>query len=343
MNRILLCLAVFGGAVVNGSFAGQPGEPAGDEAVIRKADEAYVQAFNKHDAKALADAWSPEAVYLNRVTGDEFVGRAAITEQFTAVFKAQPEIKLDLSVQSIQFISPNVAVEQGIAKTLAPKTEPEEIEYSAVFVRREGQWLLDRVTEKAKEATPSRYEQLKPLEWMIGRWVDKDDEVDIETECQWTKNRSFITRSFTIAAEGQSRCPACRSSAGIRLPRPSDHGRSTPTAALLKPPGPARMSAVSVSRYAAISRARSSSHHRRLRNRRQLICASLLRRPQHLVDGAHDPFPAAHFHAQLLPPGWREAVVAGLAIVLRSAPERGDPAAVFEAVQSGIERSVLYQ
>ena len=70
-------------------------------------------------------------------------------------------------------------------------------------MRREGQWLLDRVTEKAKEATPSRYEQLKPLEWMIGHWVDKDDKVDIETECQWTKNQSFITRSFTVAAEGQ--------------------------------------------------------------------------------------------------------------------------------------------
>ena len=76
-----------GGAIVNWSFAGQPGEPSADEAAIRKADEAYVKAFNKHDAKALADAWSPEAVYLNRVTGDEVIGRAAIAEQFTAFFK----------------------------------------------------------------------------------------------------------------------------------------------------------------------------------------------------------------------------------------------------------------
>ena len=108
----------------------------GDEAAIRKADQAYVQAFNKHDAKVLADAWSPEAVYLNRVTGAEVLGRAAIAEQFTAIFKDQPEVKLDLNVQSIQFVSPNVAVEQGIAKTLAPKAEPEEEEYSAVFVAR---------------------------------------------------------------------------------------------------------------------------------------------------------------------------------------------------------------
>jgi uncharacterized protein (TIGR02246 family) len=202
MNRTLLCLVVLGGAIVNWSFAGEPGEPAADEAAIRKADEAYVTAFNKHDAKALADAWSPEAVYLSRVTGDEVVGRAAIAEQFTALFKDQPEVKLDLNVESIQFVSPNVAVEHGIAKTLAPKGEPEEIAYSAVFVRREGQWLLDRVTDKAKEAAESHYEQLKPLEWMIGHWVDKDDKVDIETECKWTKNHSFITRSFTVAVEG---------------------------------------------------------------------------------------------------------------------------------------------
>ncbi len=203
MNRILLGLVILGGAVVNWSFAREPRDPAADEAAIRKADEAYVQTFNKHDAKALAEAWSPDAVYLNHTTGDEVTGRAAIAEEFTAVFKNQPEVKLELNVQSIQFVSPNVAVEQGIAKTLTPKAEPEEEEYSAVFVRREGQWLLDRVTEKDKEAIPSQYEHLKPLEWMIGSWVDKDDKVDVETECKWTKNQSFITRSFTVAAEGQ--------------------------------------------------------------------------------------------------------------------------------------------
>ena len=180
MKPVLLCLLVLGGGVVNASFAGQPNASSADEAAIRKADKAYVQAFNKHDAKALADAWSPEAVYLNRATGAEVVGRAAIVEQFTALFKGQPEVKLDLSVESIQFVSPNVAVEHGIAKTLAPKAEPEEIAYSAVFVRRDGKWLLDRVTDKANEAAPSSYEQLKPLEWMIGRWVDKDDKVDID-------------------------------------------------------------------------------------------------------------------------------------------------------------------
>jgi uncharacterized protein (TIGR02246 family) len=198
MKRVLFSLLVLGGTVVNWSYAQKPAEPSADEAAIRKADEAYAQAFNKHDAKALADAWSPEAVYLNRASGAEVVGRAAIAEQFAAYFKQQPEVKMELSVESIQFVSPNVAVENGIAKTLLPKGEPEEIEYGAVYVRRGGQWLLDRVTDKPKEAVPSHYEQLKPLEWMIGSWSDKDDKVDIETECKWTKNKSFIARSFAV-------------------------------------------------------------------------------------------------------------------------------------------------
>jgi uncharacterized protein (TIGR02246 family) len=187
---------------MNASFAGEPNESSADEAAIRKADEAYVTAFNAHDAKALADAWSPEAVYLNRATGAEVVGRPAIAEQFTALFKDQPEVKLDLNVESIQFVSPNVAVEHGTAQTLTPNAAPDETGYSAVFVRRDGQWLLDRVTDKAKEGAPSSYEQLKPLEWMIGSWVDKDDDVDIKTECRWTKNRTFITRSFTVTVQG---------------------------------------------------------------------------------------------------------------------------------------------
>ena len=33
---------------------------------------------------------------------------------------------------------------------------------------------------------------------MIGRWVDQDDQATVVTECNWTKNNNFITRSFTI-------------------------------------------------------------------------------------------------------------------------------------------------
>jgi uncharacterized protein (TIGR02246 family) len=202
MKRILFCLLVVSSAGPNRAFAAQPGETSAEETAIRAADEAYVQAYNRHDAKALANAWSPEAVYLNRATGAEVVGRPAITDQFAAYFKGEPDVKLAIRVESIQFVSPNVAVERGTATTQSSKSGKEEEGYNAVFVRRDGQWLLDRVTEKDSEEAPSHAEQLKPLEWMIGRWLDKDDNVDITTDCQWTKNRNFITRSFTVVTDG---------------------------------------------------------------------------------------------------------------------------------------------
>ena len=112
-------------------------------------------------------------------------------------------LKLEVTVASIQFVSPNVAIEQGTAKMLAPNAQPEEIEYSAVDVKRDGKWLLDRVTDKSKEVIPTHYEQLKALEWMVGNWTDEAADAEVELECNWTKNKNFLTRAFKISIEGQ--------------------------------------------------------------------------------------------------------------------------------------------
>ena len=138
MKRI--AVAVFALLALATRVSAQPasgqgsGEAPGDESLIRQAVAAYVEAFNKHDATALAGFWSPDAVYLNRVTDEEVVGRPAIAEQFTSLFKNVPEIKLAVNTESIQFISPNVAVEHGTSKLMFPKSEPEEVDYAAVYV-----------------------------------------------------------------------------------------------------------------------------------------------------------------------------------------------------------------
>ena len=164
----------------------------------------YVQAFNSHDAESLADHWSPDAVYLNRTTGEEVVGRTAIAEQFKTLLEEQPELKLEVNVESIQFISPTVAVEHGRTRLLAPNAEPEEIDYTAVDVKRDGKWLLDRVTDKSKEIVPSHYEQLKELEWMVGQWTSAADNAEVEVDCDWTKNKNFLTRAFKISIDGDT-------------------------------------------------------------------------------------------------------------------------------------------
>src|SRR5687768_9698201 len=53
-------------------------DPTAAEEEIRKAVASYVDAYNKGDAKALADLWTEGAVYANPLTGEQTVGRDAI-------------------------------------------------------------------------------------------------------------------------------------------------------------------------------------------------------------------------------------------------------------------------
>ncbi len=178
-------------------------DQAADRAAIEKAIESYTAAFNAHDAQALAARWSPDAVYINPLTGSQVEGREAIEKEFEAILSELKETKLAVEVQSIQFISPGVAVENGVAKLITADGQPQESTYTAIHVKRDGQWLLDRVTEEDVPVVSSHYEQLKQLEWMIGHWVDADDQARIETTCEWTRNKNFITRSFTVSIQNR--------------------------------------------------------------------------------------------------------------------------------------------
>lgn len=173
-------------------------DQAADEALIRQAVEAYVAAFNGGQAKALAAMWSPDAVYTNPISGEQVVGREAIEQQFATIFAANKDATLSAKTNAIQFISPGVAVEYGTATVTVPDRAPEETEYSAVYVKHDGSWLLDRVTEEEIPVVTSNYNHLQDLEWMIGTWVDRDDQASVVTTCQWTANRNFITRMFSL-------------------------------------------------------------------------------------------------------------------------------------------------
>ena len=175
-----------------------------DEALIRKNAEAYVEAYNKHDAKALAALWSPDAVYLDPSTGESAVGREEIEKAFAGTLANLGEATLEVEVISVDFVSPNVAIETGTARIVGPNAEPEDTQYTAVSVKHAGKWLLDRISEEEPPTPPpSNYEHLKDLKWMIGSWIDQDEEATIQTDCQWTKNRNFITRSFAVVIGDQ--------------------------------------------------------------------------------------------------------------------------------------------
>lgn len=55
----------------------------------------------------------------------------------------------------------------------------------------------------ADGSAPSNYKHLKELDWLVGKWVDKDDDTLIETEGKWDRHKNFLTQKFSIKEEGK--------------------------------------------------------------------------------------------------------------------------------------------
>ena len=168
-----------------------------DEAVIRRAVASYIEAFNRGDAVAVAEHWSHDGEWISPA-GDRVQGRDAILAEMKAYFADGGSPRIEIIDPTIRFLAPTVAVEEGEATVTRRGELPSLTNYIAIHTKHDGQWKLDSVRETSIPSAPSNYGNLKELEWMIGTWVDQDDNAKVDTRCQWTKNRNFITRSFKV-------------------------------------------------------------------------------------------------------------------------------------------------
>lgn len=196
--KLLLLFLIWGGVSVSAAETdSDKPAPSADETAIRAAIDSYKAAFDKGDAKAVAAHWTPTGEFVTPA-GETLSGQGALEKNFTEYFKATPDAKIELDSVGIEFLSPGVAIEEGVARVLVPDKEPALTEYAAVHVKTPDGWKLDSVKETEVVVPQSHYEQLKPLEWMIGTWVDAGDDSTIETVCRWTKNKNFMSRTFKV-------------------------------------------------------------------------------------------------------------------------------------------------
>ncbi len=201
MNRTLLftvCLVILS----RGAFAAESDQSTDDEGAIRAAIASYIEAFNKGDAAAVAAHWSETGEWIDP-EGTPIQGRDAILAEMKTYFAGDTKPQIELLDLSVQFLAPSVAVEQGTALVTRPGEAASESSYLAIHVRENGKWRLSSVRELAPRPLPppSHYEQLRDLEWLIGDWVDDQGGDSITTRGEWTANRNFISRSFTVMIE----------------------------------------------------------------------------------------------------------------------------------------------
>ena len=171
-------------------------------AAILKSAQGFLRAFNAHDAGKAASYFSADAV-LVELDGEVSRGRKSIEAGFTESFKASPEGKISLAVDSIRIVSPTVAIEEGRLTSFPDgRTPATRSRYEVVHVRGRDGWKMVHA-RTLEETTLSHNERLKDLEWMIGSWVDEAEDSVVETTCQWSADKNFLLRKFTLHIEGE--------------------------------------------------------------------------------------------------------------------------------------------
>jgi uncharacterized protein (TIGR02246 family) len=159
-----------------------------------------VAAFNRGDARAVASHWSRDGEWISP-GGQRFRGQQAIRAELESYFAEGQGQRIDVADTRIRFLAPTVAVEEGKARVTRPGEPPSETSYIAIHVKDDGRWKLSSVRETVLPVAASAYGHLKDLAWMIGTWVDRDEHATVETKCEWTKNRNFLTRSFKVIVQ----------------------------------------------------------------------------------------------------------------------------------------------
>ena len=179
-----------------------PRHRASDVSKIEAAIESYVAAFNAKDVDTLLSHWSSDGVYVSRSSGDRLTGTEALKEEFSAIMSSDDAPKLEVETESIEFVSPNVALERGSA-VVTRNDSREATTYRVVYVELDGKWLIDRITEDVIEVVTSHYEQLQGLDFLVGQWISQGDGMIVELDSQWTTNQNYLSRKYRVLIDGE--------------------------------------------------------------------------------------------------------------------------------------------
>src|SRR5690349_21682950 len=109
---------------------------------VRQLIKTYVDTFNKHDAKALAEFWSPEAVSVDSETGSRLVGRDAIRAGFEARLKESPNGRLSVKLNAFRYLKPDILSIEGTSTFTEPNEAPDETNFTALLIRNGDRWQI---------------------------------------------------------------------------------------------------------------------------------------------------------------------------------------------------------
>lgn len=201
-----LCAFCFGLSLLSASplFAQPPAAAeasAADEQAVRDAAVQFVEAYNAHKAEAVAALFGPNA-RMEDEDGELIEGREAIQQSYADEFESAPKAAISLTVDSLTFITPDVAVEEGAVEIFPDgETLTARSRYVAVHLRKDDKWRIISSRSVERDVI-SNYDQLRDLEWLIGEWIDEGDDSVVEFNSRWDDNKAYLLNDFQVIQDG---------------------------------------------------------------------------------------------------------------------------------------------
>jgi uncharacterized protein (TIGR02246 family) len=171
-----------------------------EQKAIRKVIDSFTAAYNKGDLDGLMASWTEDAEFASE-TGKVYRGKAQVRVLLKKSLASNKGAKESIRTQSIRFIKPDVAIEDGVVTLTSPDGAVDSGPYESVWVKQDGRWYISRVRDlpdRADDGRPVAYQKLKPLAWMVGEWVDKDAKDEVAMTCRWSPGQTFLYQEYPI-------------------------------------------------------------------------------------------------------------------------------------------------
>jgi uncharacterized protein (TIGR02246 family) len=194
-------VALLAGAIWCPSVQAQTAERQQDEQAIRRVAHEYLAALARGDAKAMGELWTADGDVVDEA-GRSYPARNVIGPEASASDAERPVVKLTDS--RIRFLTPDVALEDGISEVSHPAAQgvaPLVGRFTVIWVKQDDKWRLASLRESRTDP-PATAAQLAELDWMTGDWTGESGETTLEVSTRWNETHTYLLRDLKVLREG---------------------------------------------------------------------------------------------------------------------------------------------
>jgi uncharacterized protein (TIGR02246 family) len=178
--------------------------PAGAEEQIRKANADYATALMAGNLDAIMAFWSSDADYIDEA-GEMTRGSEKITELFRKALPEFKDTKVNIKVQSLRFLRPEICLEDGVLEKTSVTGIKESSRFAAVWTKTGDKWLISSgrdLPTDVDDLPTLAAAQLRDLEWLVGEWVDDGAKAEVTLKVTWASNKAFLLMDYVVKTEG---------------------------------------------------------------------------------------------------------------------------------------------